>query len=74
MILFEKSQTNPLYAKLVGQGVQMREQRQDTGDFYKELFSILGSFSARVFRTPTLLNRFFELVYTDNILTSQSEC
>ena len=52
----------------------MREQRQETGDFYKELFSILGSFSARVFRTPTLLNRFFELVYTDNILTSQSEC
>ena len=57
-ILFEVAKKIPLYAKLLGQGIDMREQRQETSDFHKELFSIWRSYSARVFRTPTLLNKF----------------
>jgi hypothetical protein len=46
-VLFKKAKKIPLYAKLLGQGIDMREQRQETSDFHKELFSILGSYSAR---------------------------
>jgi hypothetical protein len=36
-VLFEEAKTIPLYAKLLGQGIDMREQRQETSDFHKAL-------------------------------------
>jgi hypothetical protein len=36
-VLFEETKTIPLNAKLLGQGIDMREQRQETSDFHKAL-------------------------------------
>ncbi|XP_046453634.1 uncharacterized protein LOC124201186 [Daphnia pulex] len=72
-VLFEEAKTIPLYAKLLGQGIDMREQRQETSDFHKELFSIWGSYSARVIRTPTLLDKLFELYTNNNIYITDAD-
>lgn len=57
-ILFEEAKTIPLYAKLLGlgQGIDIREKRQETSDFHKELFSIWGSYSTRVLSLFRVLN------------------
>ena len=72
-VLFEEAKTMPLYAKLLGQGIDMRKQRQETSDFQKELFSIWGSYSARVIRTPTLLDKLFELYTNNNIYVTDAD-
>jgi hypothetical protein len=35
-VLFEEAKAIPLYAKLLEQEIDMREQRQETSDFHKE--------------------------------------
>ncbi len=39
----------------------------------KELFSIWGSYSARVIRTPTLLDKLFELYTINNIYVTDAD-
>ena len=72
-VLYEEAKTLPLYAKLLGQGIDMREQRQETSDFHKELFSIWGSYSTRVIRTPMLLDKLFELYTNNNIYVTDAD-
>ena len=72
-VLYEGAKTLPIYAKLLGQGIDMREQRQETSDFHKELFSIWGSYSTRVIRTPMLLDKLFELYTNNNIYVTDAD-
>ena len=72
-VLYEEAKTLPLYAKLLGQGIDMREQRQETSDFLNELFSIWGSYSTRVIRTPMLLDILFELYTNINIYVTDAD-
>ncbi|EFX76681.1 hypothetical protein DAPPUDRAFT_322147 [Daphnia pulex] len=49
-VLFEEAKTIPLYAKLLGQGIDMR-----------------------VIRTPTLLDKLFELYTNNNIYVTDAD-
>ena len=65
-MLYDAAKTISLQAKLLCQGIDMRQQRIETSELHSKLFSIWTRYAAREFRTTTLLDQIFALYIENN--------